>query len=227
MIGGEVRFERVVGGDPASDCSAFAFHCNCVLRLRMVEPARKSKLTVAEFLDWYKRQPGRYELVGGEIVAMAPGRVRHNTTKGQVYRALGDAVRRAGLACTVLTDGIGVMIDDDHWREPDAAVQCGSVPDPDAIMLDQPLIVVEVISPSSELQDTTKKLAEYFSVPSIMHYLIVDAEDRYVVHHQRRGGADDVLTRIVRTGEIVLDPPGMTVALDELLPPTAAPAATF
>ena len=183
----------------------------------MVVSARKSKLTVPEFLDWYRRQPGRYELVGGEIVAMAPGRVRHNITKKRVAAAFDRAVERAGLPCTVLTDGIGVMIDDEHWREPDAAVQCGSVPDPDAIMLDQPLIVVEVISPSSELQDSTKKLAEYLAVPSIMHYLVIDLDARYIVHYQRRE-TGDVLTHVVRTGAIELNPPGMTVPFDDLLP---------
>jgi Uma2 family endonuclease len=184
----------------------------------MAEAARKSRMTVAEFLDWYRHQPGRYELVQGVPVAMAPGRVRHNLAKARMWRALDDATRRAGLPCTVLTDGIGVMIDDEHWREPDAAVQCGSVPDFNAIMLDRPLIVVEVISPSSESQDTTEKLPEYFGVPSIMHYLIVDAEKRYIIHHQR-GGAGDVLTRIVRSGDILLDPPGMTVPFDEMMLP--------
>ena len=60
-----------------------------------------------------------------------------------------------------------VVIDDDHSREPDAAVQCGVPTDLDSMVLEAPLIVVEVTSPSSERDDTGDKLVEYFSVPSI------------------------------------------------------------
>ena len=82
-------------------------------------------MNVQEFLAWAAAQPrGRYELVGGEIVAMAPERALHNLVKLAVVRALGDAVARAGLPCTVFTDGMTVVIDNEHSREPDAAVQC-------------------------------------------------------------------------------------------------------
>ena len=53
------------------------------------------------------RQPrGRYELVRGRVVAMAPERARHDLVKAAVFRALDDAVKRAGLPCTVFTDGM-------------------------------------------------------------------------------------------------------------------------
>jgi hypothetical protein len=51
--------------------------------------------------------------VRGEIVAMAPERARHNLAKLAVARALSDAVARAGLPCTVFTDGMTVVIDND------------------------------------------------------------------------------------------------------------------
>jgi Uma2 family endonuclease len=81
-------------------------------------------MNVQEFLVWAAAQPhGRYELVRGEIVAMAPERARHNLVKAAVFRALSDAVTRVGLPCTVFTDGMTVVIDNEHSREPDAAVQ--------------------------------------------------------------------------------------------------------
>ena len=82
-------------------------------------------MTVPEFLVWAAAQPrGRYELVRGEVVAMAPERVRHNLVKLAVARSLSAAVARAGLPCTVFTDGMTVVIDNETSREPDAAVQC-------------------------------------------------------------------------------------------------------
>jgi Uma2 family endonuclease len=102
-------------------------------------------MTVAEFLAWASAQPrGRYELVRGQVVAMAPERARHALVKGEVFLALRNAVRRAGLPCAVFPDGMMVAIDDDHAREPDASVQGGAAVDLDAMILDAPLIVVEV-----------------------------------------------------------------------------------
>jgi Uma2 family endonuclease len=178
----------------------------------------KPRMTVAEFLEWAAAQPrGRYELVGGEIVAMAPERARHNVVKFAAARALDDAVKRAGLPCTVFTDGMTVVIDNDHSREPDAAVQCSVAADPDSMVLEAPLIVVEVTSPSSERDDTGDKLVEYFSVPSIRHYLIVNPAKKVVVHHAR-ADAGDISTRIAGSGDIDLTPPGMKVLVASLLP---------
>jgi Uma2 family endonuclease len=97
-------------------------------------------------------------------------------------------------------------------------VQCGAEPDPDALIIESPLIVVEVVSPSSERDDTETKLVEYFSIASIRHYLVVLSEKRVVVHHQRNDGGD-ITTRIVHDGDIVLNPPGMTVPFAALLGP--------
>ena len=173
-------------------------------------------MTVQEFLAWAAAQPrGRYELVRGEVVAMAPERARHNLVKAAVSRALSDAVARAGLPCTVFTDGMTVVIDNEHSREPDAAVQCSVATDLDSMILEAPLIVVEVASPSRERDDTGDKLVEYFSVPSIRHYS--DRQSR-----QERGrpscaqGHGEIATRIVSDGEISLHPPGMASATDFL-----------
>ena len=171
-----------------------------------------------EFIDWAFRQPsGRYELVAGRVVAMAPERARHNLAKAQVWRALSDAVAAAGLPCTVYTDGMMVVIDEHHSRGPDAAVQCGEQPDPQALILNAPVIVGEVVSPTSERDDTGNKLIEYFTVGSIHHYVVVNPEKRAVVHHRREGG--DVRTRIVREdgGDLLFDPPGFSVAATALV----------
>jgi Uma2 family endonuclease len=177
----------------------------------------KRRMTVPEFLAWAAAQPtGRYELVRGEVVAMAPERARHNLAKAAVFRALSDAVAQARVPCTVFTDGMTVVIDKECSREPDAAVQCGVATDLDSSILESPLIVVEVASPSSERDDTGDKLVEYFSVPSIRHYLIVKPEKNVVIHHARNE-AGDITTRIVSDGEISLVPPGMSVVVRRLL----------
>lgn len=191
----------------------------------MTQPARKtSPLTLQEFLTWYEQQPGRYEFDDGEIVAMAPGRVRHGVTKGEIYRSFSNAVAKAKLPCTVLPDGIGVIIEGRKWREPDVTVTCGSTLDPEAIMADRPVVLVEVVSPSSERDDTRRKLVEYFSIDTVMHYLIVDPYDRLLIHHARVDGGK-ILTTIVRGGSLTLEPPGFVVEVAELLPVLPEPEA--
>ncbi|NJL08515.1 MAG: Uma2 family endonuclease [Methylacidiphilales bacterium] len=178
------------------------------------------RMTVADYLDWTEIQPaGHYELVEGRVVAMSPERVRHNLVKGSVYRALGDAVRAAGLPCTVFTDGIGIAINDTTVREPDASVECGSTADLDAKLIEAPVIVVEVASKSSQRDDLQVLLVEYFSVASIRHYLVVLPEQGVVVHYHKAGEA--IATTIAHDGEVVLDPPGLKVAVAALLGPAA------
>ncbi len=60
-----------------------------------------------------------------------------------------------------------------------------------------------------------KKLAGYFQLPSVAHYLVVDLVQRLILHHARAAG-DTILTRIVREGAIALDPPGLELALADV-----------
>jgi Uma2 family endonuclease len=110
-----------------------------------------------------------------------------------------------------------VVIDEDHAREPDASVQYDSAGDPNSMVLEAPLIVIEVVSPTSERDDTVVKLAEYFSIPSIQHYLIVNPAKDLVIHH-RRGQGGKIEMHTATAGDINLTPPGITVPVAELLP---------
>lgn len=178
----------------------------------------EARMKVDEFLAWSERQPDyRYELVDGKIVAMARDTVRHNRTKFAAWRTLDYEVRMAGLPCLVLIDGVGVAINDKTLRMPDVFVQCGAEPDPDALIIESPLIVVEVVSPSSERDDINAKIIDYFSVASIRHYPIVFSEKRVVIRHQRN--EDEIATRIAHDGDIALNPSGVTVAVAALLGP--------
>ncbi len=183
----------------------------------MAEPAEKLPTTVPEFLKWAQGRPGRYELHDGHVVAMTPQRARHADTKGRVYRKLCEAVEAAGLPCEVYPDGMTVRIDQNTAFEPDALLRCGDPLDPDAITVEDPLLVVEVVSPSSEGSDTGHKLAGYFRVPGLRHYLIVDPLGRVVIHHQRAEG-EEIRTRILTTGTLRLDPPGIAVEIEDLFP---------
>ncbi|MGH6925343.1 MAG: Uma2 family endonuclease [Propylenella sp.] len=181
-------------------------------------------MTVAQFLEWAMAQPkGRYELVDGQVVAMAPERALHVIVKVAVVRILQDAVAKAKLPCVVYGDGMTVAIDEHRAREPDAVVQCSRPFDPDALVADEPMIVVEVISPSSTRTDTVDKLAEYFTLATLKHYLVVNPVARTVIHHARVEDAE-FRTRILKSGEIDISPPGFVISVEaifESIPPEA------
>lgn len=164
-------------------------------------------MTFAEFLAWAEGQPrGRFELWNGHPIQMPPERARHAETKFAIATALAAAIRRAGLNCHMLPDGMTVRIDERTAFEPDALVYCGDKLPGDAVAVPEPVIVVEVASPGTLSIDTGVKLEGYFSLPSVAHYLILDPERRVITHHARKATIE---TAIVRDGEVRLDPPGL------------------
>jgi Uma2 family endonuclease len=179
-------------------------------------------MNVEEFFAWTERRPaeGRYELVDGEVVSMSPERYRHSLVKFWAAVALDAAVKAVGVPCRVLPHGPGVVINDRTTRIPDASVQYrgGVKQSPEATILVAPLIVLEVASPSTENVDAVDKLIEYNSVRSIRHYLIVQPQKRVVVHH-KRNDQGDWGTSIRVDGDIALDPPGIKVAVADLIGP--------
>ena len=122
--------------------------------------------------------------------------------KSRIWAALDRAITQAGLDCEALADGVTVEVDADTDYEPDAVVNGGPPAPPDATAATNPVIVVEVLSPAAWTIDTSDKLADYFRVPSIQHYLIVSARRREVIHHQRNGAA--IVSRICNLGSISL-----------------------
>ena len=180
----------------------------------MSTPAQR-KMTVDEFLEWAEGQDGRWELYNGVPYLMAPERTGHGQVKFAVQTALVQGIRKAGLPCHMLPDGATVRVSQHTAHEPDALVYCGAELPRTAIEVPEPLIVVEVASPSTRKIDASLKLNGYFSLPSVHHYLIVDPDGPPLVHHRRQGDGT-ILTTIVQDGVLTLVPPGIQVAVAEI-----------
>lgn len=181
----------------------------------MGEAGKVTPMTAEAFLDWASRREGRYELADGVAVAMAPEMVRHARTKFRACSTLDRAIRKAGLGCEALIDGVGVRIDDTTLYIPDVLVRCGEVIDEDSLEVADPLIVLEVASESTGGIDLNRKFRDYFRLESLRHYLILLGPERGVIHHARTPGSEDILSRIHGEGEIRLDPPGLSVTVEE------------
>ncbi len=149
---------------------------------------------------------------------MAPETFGHVDAKFRIARLLEDAIAARNLRCRVLLDGMGVQADHDHVYIPDVMIQCGEpIPAADRIV-DDPMVVVEVVSRSTRHVDEAYKLIGYFARPTVRHYLIVYPDTREIVHHERR--ADGlVMTHFHGDEPIRLDPPG--IVLEGAFPPAA------
>jgi Uma2 family endonuclease len=173
------------------------------------------RMTVDEYLAWAEGQPGRYELYAGSVYAMAPERAIHAKMKFAVQSALAECISRAGLPCHMLPDGMTVRVDRYTAHEPNALVYCGPELPSLAIEVPNPIIVVDVLSPSPRHVDASAKLMGYSAIQSIEHYLIFDPEGRPTLHH-RRTSVDSFVTQVVRGGVLRLDPPGLEIDIDPL-----------
>ena len=174
-------------------------------------------MTVDEFLSWADGREGRWELRDGVAIAMSPERAAHGRTKYAAAKSFEAALSRANLPCHLLLDCVAVRVDGRTTFQPDLVIHCGKpVPDEDTEVPD-PVIVVEVLSPSTRSIDLGLKVRRYFELPSIQHYLILDPDDRSSIHYAR-GEGDVLLTRIVSDGVLRFDPPGFSVEARSLFP---------
>jgi Uma2 family endonuclease len=115
-----------------------------------MEQPRQTEFTADEFIAWALEQPeGRFELDNGVVIAMAPERVHHAVVKRNAMIALHNAIGARGLSCQALPDGVSVRVNDRTVYEPDALVRCGPPPPGEAVEVSDPVVVVEVVSPSS------------------------------------------------------------------------------
>jgi Uma2 family endonuclease len=168
----------------------------------------QSEMDVDAFLSWAEGRDGRWELRDGRPLMMSPERAAHALTKYAAQKTLDAAINRAGLPCRMFPDGMTVRITARTAFEPDALVVCPSPPNLSTMEIPTPVIIVEVLSPSTAADDHGVKLDGYFSLISVEHYLILDPDRRVMIHH-KRGQAGAIETRILRDGLVRLEPPGL------------------
>ena len=174
------------------------------------------RMTRQEYRSWVAAQPnGRFERVDGAVLRMEREPLAHANRKALAWLALRNAVAAAGLQCHVYADGMTVEVGESDF-EPDVVVHCRERLPDDAIAVPDPLIILEVLRSGPCRVDTHEKLAAYFQLSTLRHYLVFWAVERRVVHFRRDGGGADIHTRIVTAGPIVLNPPGVTITVEEV-----------
>jgi Uma2 family endonuclease len=166
----------------------------------MAEPAEK-RWTVEEFLAWDDGTDRRYELVDGQIAAMAPPSEAHGTIVANLTIAIGRQLRAP---CRVVGEAGVVPTDrDDTYHQADLLVTC-SPPARGRPHPVDPVLIVEVLSPSTAVHDRGRKVEDYSRLPSVEEILLVSSEERRV-RYWRRDGSRWIVEDLIGEAELRLE----------------------
>jgi Uma2 family endonuclease len=168
--------------------------------------ALRKPMTTAEFLEWEERQEFRFEFDGERPVAMTGGTLGHEDITFNVRKAL-DA-RLAGGRCRPFGPNAKIIVAG-RVRYPDVVVVC-SPQDRRTTIAQAPVVVFEVISDGTSRTDRIEKLREYFAIPSIRRYVILE-QDSVAATVLERGG--DAWRATALTGGDVLAMPEIGINL--------------
>jgi Uma2 family endonuclease len=141
--------------------------------LETMQPSAVLTISPERFFTWVAGQQERFELVEGEIVMMAGAGRRHDRIVVNLTAAVPSQVRTG--TCQTFTSDTYVATSPSTRRMADLGVDCGE-PAEDSLTADKPMLLIEVLSPTTGGFDVTVKLAEYQSLPSMEYILFVDTE---------------------------------------------------
>jgi len=154
-----------------------------------MQVAVEHNLTAADYLALEESSDLRHEYVAGEVYAMTGGSQRHNRIALNIASRLLAAL--SGRPCQVFMSDVKLHVArDTAYYYPDVMVTCGGpATATESVVVTDPVVVVEVLSPGTEAIDRREKLAAYRSLPSLGEYVLVSQERMMVEIHRRQGEA--------------------------------------
>jgi Uma2 family endonuclease len=180
----------------------------------MSEAAVK-RMTVAEFIRWEDGTDTRYELLAGFPVAMAPPAPAHGFLAARLCARIEGALQSRRPCMVQIEAGIARPDRNDTCYVADLAVTC-KPPQRGSQLIADPVLIVEVLSPTTGLHDRQTKVADYRRIASVEEILLIDSASIFAEVLRREG--DRWITEIVRGPEatLALTSIGMTATMSDL-----------
>ena len=182
-----------------------------------MEPAYKL-LTVEGFLDACPNDQRHYQLFDGVIVAMAPPAIPHQIIAAALTMEIGLAVRAHLSGCSVRSQaGIapqGVK-GRDHF-ETDIAVTCEPPSRGYRGIAEEPLLIVEVLSPSTDRDDVFTKLPAYQRIASLQEILYIESERVGATVYRRAGANWQTIELVSGQARLQLKTVGLDMPLEDI-----------
>jgi Uma2 family endonuclease len=170
-------------------------------------------LTPEEYLATEPTSDIRHEYVGGYVYAMAGATRRHNRIARNITRLLEDAAR--GTGCQVYMSDVHLRANEDVYYYPDIIVSCDPG-DNDERVVTRPCLIVEILSPSTELTDRREKLLIYRRIQSLRGYVIVSQNERGLEVHSRTDDSAPWSVRFIADGVFTVPCPPTQIAVDDV-----------
>ena len=155
----------------------------------MAIDAAERLMSAVEFLQWEREQPDKFELIDNRIIATPGSSPSHNLINFDLAFALKSRLLSKG--CRVY--GIDIQLQVDRaltYTYPDVAVACGEQRfryDLNPPILENPALLFEILSPSTEMRDRGAKLDQYLRIPSLIGYFLVAQDQPLFEGYQREG----------------------------------------
>lgn len=175
-------------------------------------------LTVDEFLAWEPGDGRKWQLVNGEPQARAPGKPTHAFLQAELARLIGNHLLEQGSLCRVAVEPgiVPRVLSSRNLRVPDIAVTCTPGDGDEDATLSEPVLVVEVLSPSNR-SETWDNVLTYSTIPIIQEILVLHSTRIGAdLLHRGPDGAWPADPSAVEFGDLVLDSIGFRVPLAEI-----------
>ena len=127
-----------------------------------------------EYLQFENQSLSKSEYIDGWIRAMTGASLRHNVVAGNCFLSLGNQLK--GSPCRPYNSDTKLRIDQGKSKRyyyPDVQVVCRSN-EPTSVFQDQPVLIIEVLSPSTRNYDWNEKLEAYLQIPSLECYIVLE-----------------------------------------------------
>ena len=134
--------------------------------------AKKTDLiTEAEYLEGEQFSDVRHEYMNGKVYAMVGATRNHNLISVNVLREIG--VHLKGKPCQPFMSDMKVKVDNQFFY-PDILVDCSEDADGKSLFTENPVIIIEVLSDSTNRMDKTIKFSAYKNIPSLEEYVLIE-----------------------------------------------------
>ena len=183
-----------------------------------MQPQPELPLSQEDYLAWERRQETRHEYLAGEIFAMTGASREHNLICGNAFALLHTQLR--GKPCEVYSNDMRVKVRETGiYTYPDIVAVCGEprFEDEQVDTLLNPVLIVEILSESTERYDRGTKFAHYRRLDSFREYLLVAQTERRVERYRRQEGDSWLLVEYQDPeDEIVLESLGCRAKLADI-----------
>lgn len=177
---------------------------------------QERRYTPEEYFALEENSEVRHEYSEGEVFAMAGASKSHNLLAQNLAAGLRVALR--GKGCQTFIEDVRLVIKENvHYVYPDVLVTCDPADRHDAYLVRHPVLIAEILSPSTADYDRTEKFANYQKIPSLRHHLLI-SQTSWAVEWFRRNEAGQWIHSLLLEPAAVLTIPdlGLTLPLREL-----------